>query len=123
MFSLKTWFGISQVPLPRVSVTVAEREHQRGPFLTELHPVTRSVMRVILDSSLLIADERERFHLSGWLYGRLPEPVAVSVIPFVESSMSPDNGYALYQTPSVKCLDATPLRFLFLSALRLDGFI
>ncbi len=84
-------------------VAAAERERQPGPFLTELHPVTRSVIRVILDSALLIADERERFHLSAWLYGRLPEPVAVSVITFVESSMSPDNGCALYQAPSAKC--------------------
>ena len=29
-------------------------------------------MGLILDSSLLIADERERFDLSGWLRGRPP---------------------------------------------------
>ena len=41
-------------------------------------------MGLILDSSLLIADEREGFDLSGWLHGRPPEPVAVSVITFSE---------------------------------------
>ena len=37
-------------------------------------------MGLILDSSLLIADEREDFNLSAWLRGRPPEPVAVSAI-------------------------------------------
>lgn len=41
-------------------------------------------MGLILDSSLLIADEREGFDLSGWLRGRPPEPVAASVITFSE---------------------------------------
>jgi tRNA(fMet)-specific endonuclease VapC len=39
---------------------------------------------LILDSSLLIADERERFDLSFWLHSRPPEPVAVSAITFSE---------------------------------------
>jgi hypothetical protein len=39
---------------------------------------------LILDSSLLIADEREGFDLPAWLHGRRPEPVAVSVITFSE---------------------------------------
>ena len=39
---------------------------------------------MILDSSLLIADEREGFDLPAWLQGRPPEPVAVSVITFSE---------------------------------------
>lgn len=39
-------------------------------------------MGLILDSSLLIADERENFDLAGWLRGRPPEPVAVSAITF-----------------------------------------
>jgi predicted nucleic acid-binding protein len=39
---------------------------------------------LILDSSLLIADEREGFDLSTWLHARPPEPVAVSAITFSE---------------------------------------
>jgi predicted nucleic acid-binding protein len=39
---------------------------------------------LILDSSLIIADERERFSLSAWLRSRPPEPVAVSAITFSE---------------------------------------
>jgi tRNA(fMet)-specific endonuclease VapC len=39
---------------------------------------------LILDSSLLIADERERFNLSSWLRARPPEPVAVSAITLSE---------------------------------------
>jgi tRNA(fMet)-specific endonuclease VapC len=39
---------------------------------------------LILDSSLLIADEREAFSLIAWLRSRPPEPVAVSVITFSE---------------------------------------
>jgi predicted nucleic acid-binding protein len=39
---------------------------------------------LILDSSLLIADERENFSLGTWLRGRPPEPVAVSAITFSE---------------------------------------
>jgi tRNA(fMet)-specific endonuclease VapC len=39
---------------------------------------------LILDSSLLIADEREGFDLSGWLHARPPQPVAVSAITFSE---------------------------------------
>jgi tRNA(fMet)-specific endonuclease VapC len=39
---------------------------------------------LILDSSLLIADEREDFDLPAWLRGRPPEPVAVSAITFSE---------------------------------------
>ena len=41
-------------------------------------------MGLILDSSLLIADEREGFDLSAWLRSRPPEPVAVSIITFSE---------------------------------------
>ena len=41
-------------------------------------------MGLILDSSLLIADERESFDLSAWLHARPPEPVAASVITFSE---------------------------------------
>ena len=41
-------------------------------------------MGLILDSSLLIADEREDFDLPVWLRGRPPEPVAVSAITFSE---------------------------------------
>jgi tRNA(fMet)-specific endonuclease VapC len=39
---------------------------------------------LILDSSLLIADEREGFDLSAWLHSRPPEPVAVSAITLSE---------------------------------------
>jgi len=39
---------------------------------------------LILDSSLLIADERAHFDLSAWLRGRPPEPVAVSAITLSE---------------------------------------
>jgi len=39
---------------------------------------------LILDSSLLIADEREHFKLSSWLRARPPEPVAASAITFSE---------------------------------------
>jgi tRNA(fMet)-specific endonuclease VapC len=39
---------------------------------------------LILDSSLLIADERERFDLAGWLRKRRPEPVAISAITLSE---------------------------------------
>jgi hypothetical protein len=35
---------------------------------------------LILDSSLLIADERAGFDLSTWLRARPPEPVAASAI-------------------------------------------
>ncbi|MCX6930286.1 MAG: PIN domain-containing protein [Verrucomicrobia bacterium] len=41
-------------------------------------------MGLILDSSLLIADERVHFNLSSWLRGRPPEPVAVSAITLSE---------------------------------------
>lgn len=41
-------------------------------------------MGLILDSSLLVADEREDFNLPAWLRGRPPEPVAVSAITFSE---------------------------------------
>ncbi len=41
-------------------------------------------MGLILDSSLLIADERDRFSLSAWLHSRPPEPVAVSAITLSE---------------------------------------
>lgn len=41
-------------------------------------------MGLILDSSLLIADEREHFSLSAWLRSRPPEPVAVSAITVSE---------------------------------------
>jgi predicted nucleic acid-binding protein len=39
---------------------------------------------LILDSSLLVADEREHFSLASWLRARPPEPVAVSAITFSE---------------------------------------
>jgi len=39
---------------------------------------------LILDSSLLIAEEREGFDLSASLHARPPEPVAVSVLTFSE---------------------------------------
>jgi predicted nucleic acid-binding protein len=39
---------------------------------------------LILDSSLLIADEREHLDLPAWLRARPPEPVAVSAITFSE---------------------------------------
>jgi tRNA(fMet)-specific endonuclease VapC len=39
---------------------------------------------LILDSSLLVADERENFNLVTWLRSRPPEPVAVSAITFSE---------------------------------------
>jgi predicted nucleic acid-binding protein len=39
---------------------------------------------LILDSSLLIADERNHFILSSWLRTRPPEPIAVSVITLSE---------------------------------------
>jgi tRNA(fMet)-specific endonuclease VapC len=39
---------------------------------------------LILDSSLLIADERRRFNLSSWLRARPPEKVAVSAITLSE---------------------------------------
>lgn len=38
----------------------------------------------MLDSSLLIADEREQFNLSSWWRSRPPELVAVSAITFSE---------------------------------------
>ncbi len=41
-------------------------------------------MGLILDSSRLIADERERFHLTAWLRARPPEPIAVSAITLSE---------------------------------------
>ncbi len=41
-------------------------------------------MGLILDSSLLIADEREKFNLSVWLRSRPPEPIAVSAITLWE---------------------------------------
>ena len=41
-------------------------------------------MGLILDSSLLIADEREQFSLASWLRSRAPEPVAVSAITLSE---------------------------------------
>ena len=41
-------------------------------------------MGLILDSSLLIADDRERFNLSAWLHSRPPEPVAISAITLSE---------------------------------------
>ena len=41
-------------------------------------------MGLILDSSLLIADERAQFALSNWLRSRPPEPVAASAITFSE---------------------------------------
>jgi predicted nucleic acid-binding protein len=39
---------------------------------------------LILDSSLLIADERQDFELAVWLRSRPPEPVAVSAITLSE---------------------------------------
>jgi tRNA(fMet)-specific endonuclease VapC len=39
---------------------------------------------LILDSSLLIADERNRFNLASWLRARPPEPVAVRAITLSE---------------------------------------
>jgi tRNA(fMet)-specific endonuclease VapC len=39
---------------------------------------------LILDSSLLIADERENFDLGAWLRSRPPEPVALSAISYSE---------------------------------------
>jgi tRNA(fMet)-specific endonuclease VapC len=39
---------------------------------------------LILDSSLLIADERQRFSLPSWLRARPPQPVAVSAITISE---------------------------------------
>jgi tRNA(fMet)-specific endonuclease VapC len=39
---------------------------------------------LILDSSLIIADERERFNLAAWLRSRPPEPVAISAITLSE---------------------------------------
>jgi len=39
---------------------------------------------LILDSSLLIADESEEFDLPTWLRDRSPEPVAISAITFSE---------------------------------------
>ena len=41
-------------------------------------------MGLILDSSVLIADERDHFNLSSWLRGRPPEPVAASAITLSE---------------------------------------
>lgn len=41
-------------------------------------------MGLILDSSVLIADEREKFNLQQWLRARKPEPIAVSAITFSE---------------------------------------
>ena len=41
-------------------------------------------MGLILDRSLLIADEREHFNLASWLRSRPPEPVAASVITLSE---------------------------------------
>lgn len=41
-------------------------------------------MGLILDSSLLIADERQNFNLVAWLRQRRPEPVAASAITFSE---------------------------------------
>jgi len=39
---------------------------------------------LILDSSLLIADEREQFNLASWLRSRASEPVAVRAITLSE---------------------------------------
>jgi tRNA(fMet)-specific endonuclease VapC len=39
---------------------------------------------LILDSSVIIADERERFDLAGWLRARRPEAVAISAITLSE---------------------------------------
>lgn len=41
-------------------------------------------MGLILDSSLIIADERERFDLVRWLRTRRPEAVAISAITLSE---------------------------------------
>ena len=41
-------------------------------------------MGLIMDSYLLIADERENFDLASWLRARPPEPVAASVITLSE---------------------------------------
>ena len=41
-------------------------------------------MGLILDTSVLIADERDQFNLSSWLRSRPPEPVAVSAITLSE---------------------------------------
>ena len=41
-------------------------------------------MGLILDSSLLVADERRQFDLSSWLRSRPPEPVAASAITLSE---------------------------------------
>ena len=41
-------------------------------------------MGLILDSSVLIADEREQFDLSSWLRSRPPEAAAVSAITLSE---------------------------------------
>ena len=41
-------------------------------------------MGLILDSSLLIAEEREDFDLAAWLRSRRPEPIATSAITFSE---------------------------------------
>ena len=41
-------------------------------------------MGLILDSSVLIAEERENFDLAAWLRSRRPEPVAASAITFSE---------------------------------------
>ena len=41
-------------------------------------------MGLILDSSVLVADERERFNLSSWLRARPPEAVAASAITVSE---------------------------------------
>ena len=41
-------------------------------------------MGLILDSSLLIADERENLDLASWLRRRRPEPVATSAITLSE---------------------------------------
>ena len=37
-------------------------------------------MGLILDTSLLIADERAKFNLSSWLRSRPPEPVAATAV-------------------------------------------
>jgi len=39
---------------------------------------------LILDSSLFIADERQKFNLANWLRARPPQPVAVSAITISE---------------------------------------
>lgn len=41
-------------------------------------------MGLILDSSLLIADERDHFNVASWLRGPPPEPVAASAITVSE---------------------------------------